>query len=193
MKIAFRLLLFAVLCGFVQASVITFENLTIDDEYFVGDTFVSDGVQITGEEYFWLPTGSTVDGFTKVQSNGDAGGSDKEMWLNNINLSFDFGFVPIEGVSLQYGEYGGNVNLEINGDLHNVEDFSLLNGMNIGGVTVTVVDAGSKGALFAIGPVNSFSIGGQELAIDNVIASVIPEPMSLSLLALGGLLLRKRK
>lgn len=58
--------------------------------------------------------------------------------------------------------------------------------MNIGGVTVTVLDAGSKGAIFVIGPVNSFSIGGQELAIDNVTAC-IPEPATLSLLALAAL------
>ena len=193
MKSTFHFLLFAFLCGLVPASVITFENLTIDDEYYVGDTFVSGGVQITGEEFFWLPSGSTVDGFAIVQADGDAGGSGKELYLNNINLSFDFGFAPFEGVSLQYGDDGGNINLEINGVQHVENSFPSLDGMNIGGVIVTVVeDAGGKGAIFATGPVNSFSIGGQELAIDNVIAC-IPEPATLLLLALGVLALKKCK
>ena len=170
----------------VHASVITFEDLTVDDEYYVGDTFTSGGIQITGEKFFWLPSGSTDTGFATVQANGNAGGSGKEIGLNNINLSFDFSFAPFEGVSLQYGEYGGNVNLEINGVQHNVENFPLLNGMNIGGAMVTVVDAGDKGAIFATGPIDSFSIGGQELVIDNIIAC-IPEPATLALLGLGGL------
>ena len=188
MKSAFRFLLFVILCSMVHASVITFEDLTVDDEYHVGDTFVSGGIQITGEKFFWLPSDSTDTGFASVQNPvpTNAGGSGKEIWLNNINLSFDFSFAPFEGVSLQYGEYGGNVNLEINGVQHNVADFPLLNGMNIGGAMVTVVDDGTKGAIFATGPIDSFSIGGQELVIDNIIAC-IPEPATLALLGLGGL------
>ena len=186
MRSAFRFLLFVTLCSLVHASVITFEDLTLTDTYDVGDTFTSGGVQITGEEFFLLPSGSTVTGFATVQATGDAGGSGKEIRLDNINLSFDFGVAPFQGVSLQYGEYGGNVNLEINGVLQNVENFSLLDGLNMGGVIVTVVDAGTQGAIFATGPVNSFSIGGQELAIDNVIAC-IPEPVTLALLGLGGM------
>ena len=195
MRSAFRVLFFVMLCGLVHASVITFEDLTLTDTYHVGDTFISGGVQITGEEFFWLPTGSTDTGEATVSANGDAGGAGQEIWCNNINLSFDFSFASFEGVSLQYGDLGGNVNLEINGVQHNVQDFPSLDGMTIGGVTVTVVDTGVKGAIFATGPVTSFSIGGQELAIDNVIAS-IPEPGTLVLLSVGSvgiLALRKYK
>lgn len=194
MKSAFLFFLFAFLCGLVSASVITFENLTVDDQYDVGDSFVSDGVEITGEEFFWLPSGSTEDGFAIVQANGTAGGAGKEVYLNNINLDFDLSFASFEGVSLQYGNDGGNVNLEINGIRHVENSFLPLNGMTIGGVIVSVleIDASGKGAIFATGPISTFSIGGQELAIDNVIACV-PEPATLSLLALGVLALRKRK
>ncbi|MEN8128139.1 MAG: PEP-CTERM sorting domain-containing protein [Planctomycetota bacterium] len=194
MKNVFHFLLFALLCSFVQASVITFENLTVGAEYYVGDTLVSDGVQIPGKEFFWYPSGSTTTGHVTVQTDGKAGGTGNELWLNNINLDFDFSFAPFAGISFQYGEYGGNVNLEINGVQYNENGFAALNGTMMNGVMVTVVEGvDGKGAIFATGLVDTFSIGGQELAIDNVIACV-PEPATLALVALGSLsLIRKRR
>jgi hypothetical protein len=49
--------------------------------------------------------------------------------------------------------------------------------------------------MFVIGTINSFKIGGQELYIDNMIASHSPEPATIVLLGLGtlGLLRSKRK
>jgi len=191
MKSIFQIVLVLVLCGLTQAYVITFEDIT-DDTYYVGDSFVSGGVQITGEEFFWTGGGSTVSGSATVQASGDAGGTGNEIWFNNINLSFDFSVSPLYGLSLQFGDYGGNENIEINGDQRVVDDIASLNGMTIGGVTLTVVDTGTTGALFAVGSITSFSIGGQEFSIDNVIAC-IPEPASLILLGLGALVLKSRK
>jgi len=195
MKIVFHFLVVAILCSFAQASVITFEDLTPADQYYVGDTFTSGGVKMTGAEFFWLPSGSTTSGFAAVINPvpTNAGGTGNEIWLNNINLDFDLSYAAIEGLSLQYGNSGGNVNLEINGMFHNANDFSALNGTMFGGVMVSIVDGiDGKGAIFATGPIHTFSIGGQELAIDNVIAC-IPEPATLSLLALGGLCLRRKR
>lgn len=192
MKRFFHFLLVFMLCGLTPAYVITFETLTLNDTYNVGDSFVSDGVPITGEEFFWLPSGSTTTGFAEVQAGGNAGATGNELWLNNINLDFAFAVSPLQGLSLQFGEYGGNLNFEINGDQQNVASFSALNGMTVGGVMVSVINADGKGAIFATGPISSFSIGGQELAIDNVIAC-IPEPATLLLLGLGVFLLRKRR
>ena len=41
---------------------------------------------------------------------------------------------------LSYGEYGGNINLRINGDCWNAANFADLNGESVGGVTVFVTD-----------------------------------------------------
>jgi hypothetical protein len=190
MKSFFHFLVVLMLCGLTQAYVVTFEDLTLNDTYNVGDAFTSGGVQITGQEFFWLPNGSTTDGFVEVQAGGNAGATGNELWLNNINLDFAFSVKPT-GLSLQYGEYGGNVNFMINGDQKVISNFTELHGTMVGGVMVTVVDTGTVGAIFAMGPINSFSIGGQELAIDNVIAC-IPEPATLMLLGLGALVLRRR-
>jgi len=89
------------------------------------------------------------------------------MLVNNVNLRFDFGESP-KTLSLRYGEYGGNINVEINGDLRNVDDFSDLISP-IGGVHVTIGNFGDcKGVVSLSGTINSLAIGGQELWIDHV-------------------------
>src|SRR5688572_22065651 len=132
--------------------------------------------------------GSTTN-FARVSTGGMAGGSGNELTVNNVNVAFDFNDVPFtNAIALQFGEYGGNVNLEINGDQRNVPDFSALDGMTVGGATVEVVagpPGAARGSLFVLSPgaITSFSIGGQELFIDNIISSCIPEPAALAFLA----------
>ena len=182
-------------CGIASAYVVTFDDLTAGDQYYVGDTFTSGtlgGMDAVGSDFYWLPMGSTDSGVATVEAGGLAGGSGNEIHLNNINLDFSFDINPLYGLSLMFGEHGGNVNLSINGDMKNVEDFSALNMTTIGGTTVLVAGTNTSGAIVVIGDITSFGIGGQELWIDNIVASV-PEPATMALLGLGGLLLRKRR
>lgn len=178
-----------------SAMVVDFEDLSLGATYNVGDSFTTSGVVITGQEFFLLPSGSKTDGFAKVEDVNKAGGAGNEIRTNNINLSFDFGII-LTGLALQYGEFGGNINLEINGSLANVGNFADLPA-NLGGTSVFTLDTGtpgqSSGAMFVTGIINSFKIGGQELWIDNVVASPIPEPATLVLLSLGALGLIRRK
>jgi hypothetical protein len=141
---------------------IDFEDLTFGAIYNVGATFITSGVQVTVKPF--MGGGNHAE----VQNGGLAGGSGNEMWVNNVNLDFGFA-VPTAGLSLLFGEYGGNVNIEINSNFRNVPDFSDLNGLIIDGVQVTVVDLGDgKGSLKLVGTINQFAIGGQELWIDDV-------------------------
>ena len=113
-----------------SAAVLDFEDLVLGTEYHVGDTFTTAGVPITGEA-FWPSVGDPIaGGFARVVDDGMADGAGNELAVNNINLSFDFGG-PIAGLSLQYGEYGGNLNININGDFVNFGNFTDIDNLSL--------------------------------------------------------------
>jgi len=118
--------------------------------------------------FVWSNGTSTPNGVLTVTNGGLAGHSGKDVNLNNITVSFKFPVNP-SAVILYYGEYGGNINVEINGILENVQDFLDINGKVIGGVTVTLtIVSGPGGVLNLQGTITSFSIGGKELWIDHI-------------------------
>ena len=121
------------------------------------------------------------------------------MWskiIPAINLSFSFG-IALDGLALQYGEYGGNLNININDSFLNFSNFHDIHNTTIGGVSVFTLDTGiageSSGAMFLMGKIETFVIGGQELWIDNVIASPVPEPATIMLFGTGSILMSVRR
>lgn len=146
-----------------------FEDLIMDTEYEVGDIFTTRGTPVSVKPFQWSGGGWTANGYTKVVNLGLAGGSGNEMWVNNVNIDFDLD-LPVTGLSLLFGEYGGNLNIEINGVFKNFENFSEINGEIIDGVHVTVVNGfgNDMGSLHLAGTISQLSIGGQELWIDDV-------------------------
>ncbi|MCK4811342.1 MAG: tandem-95 repeat protein, partial [Methanosarcinales archaeon] len=147
---------------------IDFEDLTLKTTYNVGNIFTTSGVPITVKQFQWSSGTWTSDGHTRVVNGGQAGGSGNEMNVNNVNLDFGFG-AHVNDLSLLFGEYGGNLNIRVNGDFRNFGKFAEINGLTIGGVHVTVVDLGdSKGRLTLTGAIEQFAVGGQELLIDDV-------------------------
>jgi hypothetical protein len=140
-----------------------FDDLPLGSTYHDGDTFVTSGISVSVKPF---PLGS---GFTKVVNLGQAGGSGKELELNNVTL--DFGFpAPAAGLSLLFGEYGGDLHIEVNGAIRDFENFADINGQTIGGAEVTVVNGfgNDMGSIKLTGLIYRLALGGQELWIDDL-------------------------
>ena len=147
-----------------------FEDLPLGAEYQVGDIITTMGVnQIMVRDFQWSNGTWTDKGSALVENGGQAGGAGNEMIVNNVNLDFLLN-VPLTGLSLLFGEYGGNLNININGIFRNFENFTDINGQTIGGVHVSVVNGSGNdmGSLHLSGMISQFAIGGQELWIDDV-------------------------
>jgi hypothetical protein len=173
--------------GSSRADLIDFEDLVVGTNYVHDDVFVSGGVPITVATFFFSNGDPYDGGFSEVDNFGNAGGSGNELEVNNVNLAFDFG-IELTNLSLLYGEFGGNVNFELNGDFHNLDDFSSLPA-TVGGVDVTV----TAGSISMVGSINTFAIGGQELWIDDVEWRAVPGPGGIALLGAALIATRRRR
>ncbi|HNZ48457.1 MAG TPA: hypothetical protein PKN92_06385, partial [Candidatus Hydrogenedentes bacterium] len=148
---------------------LNFYGLSADFDAGVGEPVFILGVPFTTSEFFWLPDGSTSSGTVSVTENVIDGVP--VLALDNINLGYTFGsgVNPPPCISIFYVESGGNINLEINGDLRNVEDFADLNGQSVGGVSVFDFPYdGELRVLHLQGIASSFKLGGQELFLEKI-------------------------
>lgn len=151
-----------------------FEDLQLGTVYNVPGTFASSGTTITTSAFRWTNGTWTSAGFAEVDDGGLSGGTGYDLEVNNITVNFDFGR-PVENLRLFFGEYGGNVNLSINGEFKNVLDLDELDEQMVGGTLVEVsLSPTGLGILVINGTVNSFSIGGQELWIDDICEATEP-------------------
>ena len=152
-----------------ETNCVDFEDLTPGSTYLVDDSFVDSGILVNVAPFVWSDGTVFTDGVATVSTAGLAGGSGLEINTNNVNLAFQFMY-PLKGLSFDFGEYGGNVNIEVNGDFRNIQNFANINGLVVGGVPVVVIDGlgNDQGKVFLLGPVSSFAVGGQELWLDNI-------------------------
>ncbi len=146
-----------------------------------------DGIAMTVEEFFL----GTFTGFIKAEVGGlhDGFFPTTPLSLDNIGARFDFAGVGfnVTIVTLEYQEFGGADNFAVND--YTLYELGPLTDLPVNvapGVTASV----DGGAITLTGLIESFQIGGQELAIDNITA--IPEPTSILLLGLGSALLHRR-
>lgn len=149
---------------------VRFESLPLGSTYHVTDTFTTNsGATFTVRPFQWSNLTWTPSGRVRVEDGKHAGGSGHELAVNNVNVGMVFDY-PLEMLSLRFGEYGGNLNIEVNGAFENFENFADIDGKVIGDVEVGV-EGGlghDVGMLKLIGRIKAFSVGGQELAIDDV-------------------------
>jgi len=165
-----------VLCVFsFSGCCLRFSDLALDTVYHVGDTFTTSGKQVKVERFQWGGGAWTDEGRARVDGRHYARGSGRDMNAGNVNLKFLFDY-PISKLSLKFAEFGGNVNLRINGDHRNTSDFIDLHGSTVGGVLVDVqaVQEGGHnwyGSMTLTGTIDDVAIGGQELWLDDVCAT----------------------
>ena len=164
-------------CISIGAHCIDFEDPSLGTLYSVTDVFSESGALVFVERFQWGNSIWTDGGFAQIGTDGMAAGSGQELMVNNVNVSFDFPVVPDE-VTFQFGEYGGNLNIDINGDFLNFADFSDIDGMTIGDVDVTVTGGfgNDSGTVRLEGLIHRLAIGGQELFLDNICAFEAPPP-----------------
>ena len=146
-----------------------FEDLNSGSVYKVGERFITSNTIISVGQFVWGNGTPTADGYAAVAAQSAAGGFGNEMQVNNVNLNFMFD-VPSTGLSMLFGEYGGSLNIDVNGDFLNFADFADINGTALGGVKISVLNGfgNDKGFLQLSGAIKTFAVGGQELWIDNV-------------------------
>jgi hypothetical protein len=131
------------------------EDTEADVEYIEGDDFASGSID------FFVRDGSTA-----IVDTEQAGGSGNEILILSGLLIFDFGTSP-DGLTLRYGQGTFETpyaTLEINGKSWNGGLLDSASGISLGGVKVTAGD----GFLKLDGTINSFMIGGNDLAIDDI-------------------------
>ena len=148
-----------------------FSGQTVGTQFTVGQSFTENGITVDVEQYQW-PNGSwTTNGKAEIKGSNLAQGTGNEINTNNVNLKFNFNY-PGRKIVLKFAELGGNNNINVNGTFQNVGDLINLDGATIAGnqVTVTATQQGNNwiGSLIVDGNVTGFSIGGQELWMDNV-------------------------
>ncbi len=148
-----------------------FEDAAPGTQYSVGQTFYTSGTNITVEQFQWSDMIWTAGGHAKIDNHGYARGTGNDINARNVNLRFNFDY-PLKKIALKFGDLGGNNNIRVNGDFRNLGRLVTLDGSTVGGVAVTV-NATQQGAnwygiIVLDGTIREFSIGGQELWLDDV-------------------------
>jgi len=184
-----------------------FEELTSGDTYGPGGT----GMEMVGDDLFtdegivarlddFLLTNQSVfnSNSSFIEVDGalaqTAFGSQGIEFFGSISVEFDFsglGF-NVGYVQIEWADFGGSNTLGVNGQLMGMSDFSFAPGM-IDGVKIERFSRGDNAGVLAFtGDIQSITLGGQELAVDNVVAR-IPAPSAAGLLGCAGLAALRRR
>jgi hypothetical protein len=171
MRSEITLMLSTLAVAFVSGCCVTFSDQTPHTEYHVGDVITSSGTDLAVEKFQYAGGAWTSSGSAMVDTSNYSHGSGKDLNARNVNVRFRFNY-PLDGITLKFGELGGNNNIEVNSDFKNVQDLISLNGTTVGNVQVTVnaTQQGNNwyGEMTLDGTINDFLIGGQELWLDNI-------------------------
>ena len=145
----------------------------------VGDSYSEAGLTLTGSPFHLSDGSETSTGRASKSASSHAGGSPPEMQLNNLVVATSTLSFPFTKIEFKYAERGGNLNLSINGEPANFDNFADMNGAMLGGVHVAVTGGNGQdsGEVTLYGEISSFGIGGQELWIDDLCFTDAVDPI----------------
>lgn len=181
-------------------TVIDFEDLTnitvppgtpvnVGDKFFIGTTLSdeSSGAKIVVLPFEWSGGGNSSDGYIEITNHAVPGGSGISIRFNNASLGI---IAPDEGivrkVKFKFVDFGGNINLVVNGTLYNEDDFKDITSPLTGNVAMSVSPPSNQGVVQLSGDMDKFASpypmtpgqeglkfsavagGGQELWIDDL-------------------------
>jgi len=193
----FVLALVVPLCAGLRArgNIMTFDDLAVGTVFGMAAgqspddvVYEQDGIRMSVDQLVV----SGVQGFLTAEVGGRYGSffDSNPLDLNNISVRLDFrhlGFAITE-VSLDFLELGPLSNFAVNDDtLYQLSSLREIP-FNVAPGVHAQVDGNT---IKLDGAIDEVLIGGQELAIDNILA--IPEPATLLLLALGGVALCRKR
>ena len=147
----------------------TYDDLPYGTSFPFSTNFVTDGIDCVVEPYINY-FGTPVYGDALVDSPNWSCGDGFELKTRSCNVSHDFGaYGGVNDVTFRCGEYGGGVNIAVNGDFASADDWIVFDGMTLGGCLVSVVLGGDEGDCTIVelaGHVDKLTLGGEENAID---------------------------
>jgi hypothetical protein len=159
------------LLEFETKKCVSFEDQQVGASYTLGNVFSEEGVRIAFLTFY--DPGPTAANYAEIQRKGGAGGSGKDIFINNINIEFDFDDGSWQAIHFCVRKSGDTYNFDINkiptpptvvhSDLSEIllHDYS-----NVEAVFLRGYDD-----LYVIeiwGDINSFAMGGQELWLDEI-------------------------
>jgi hypothetical protein len=123
-------------------------------------------ISIIVEQFQWESGTWTLGGTAIIENDHNSGGDGLDIYPNNCSLNFQFDY-PGTKITLKMNEEGGNNNIRVNGTFQNVLDLATLDGTTIAGVLITV-PSGNPTTMTLEGDITGFTIGGQELWLDDI-------------------------
>ena len=147
--------------------------------------FIENDIPVVLHDFFWDPVSSTFNNCNIDSAIHFGFGSGQIMFVNNINLVFDFTLCGVKRnwVQLEFADFGGMENLEINGHHFYIGELSIAMGNPAPDVSWYISRDWSGGFLKAsvliFGNVSHLVIGGQEFALDNICA-YYTQPVGIS-------------
>ena len=185
---AVAMLAIGCLCSVVAAASKDFEDLTPGTSYGDKASFTSNGLSFA--------VSSEGSGQISVWGAPNSQFGSVELWDGNAWLDVVLPQAASE-VSLDIGYFGGHSWGKVNGVDQYFQYLPDLHGRVVGGVglqisDLAIVSGGQTATLTMSGTINSLSFFGQEMCMDNL-AVTVPEPATLTLAALGGLAMLRRR
>ena len=177
------LLFFLIFSSYSRAAFTDFQELSIGTEFAAGETFVSQDLMF--EVVDFNGPGPLV----RISPFRQSSNPDEKVLVfgEDVGVNIELPVGTQQMLMFFAATSNSNSGIVVNGVASQLSaGFRDLDSSVIGGVSISVVldekDAfGETGTLFLNGPINSFTIGGTEMAIDNV-SVIIPEPTSAALL-----------